>query len=1214
MLKKLDLNHKLYTPKTQALICMLLIAALMFGLFFPRMEFQKLQPELSLESTLIEDIQLLEIGENLKNLNTILVPEGRCDEQNEAVIGEEVSEDSKNEELGIKEELPEEVIEENPKEGDSENTSNETTEEGYEEGNQGQEGENTSKLDLAMVLTWYKYGNQPKTIVCGPSDKVTKNVNLMQLSDNGFRYDFSLNGSDAYRGKIRSVQLFEGNLPGRQIEKSGELKIELPKGADRREYRFEVHAAVGQSGNGGTSEEQEIVFSYVIRFEESMDLQLEMSWERTDGSTGVLSCDADRMAKRTVTNNELKENVFHFSTKFKGLQAKEAQLVSAEYRTDSGESGSLNPAGGALIFKKAIGSAEETYYLTYTAKINEKTVTFQYVIQYKEVLDVKLSFSWLEKGSVKRGMECQPGEKISVNVKNNQLSGGTLKYECLLTGVNGEHGRILNISYLSESGEGGGLRANGSLPVSLPEGKSSNKYTITVTALVNGQQMIFEVEILYTRDVSLEMSYDVSGTKRMLVCENKKARTAEAVYDDELTEGTLKYQMRLSGADQGDVEITEVKCYQSGSKKTVNLKSQGEIVLLLQEGKTGQNNFMVTAKDNHGAEYVFEINVPYKHRGENAVKIQTNLKNNQVIINETKTNLTVRAWTEDESGKVVDTIPANGTGTKLEVRLDGEVLSYASAGGDFSEYDLYPKNPEKGDSNTHTLYIRAEDAYGNYGELTILLKGKRSMEGQEIGTATIYVDMTVLGLGVVASVPYKVLSNEPVSYVVAKAVFGEDTGSPFGAADVTLGWSGRYRGTLSSGFYLQTLNPEKKAKTLEEEGWKSYGKNEEEIFEAIDAYFGKGTGLATLWRCIYRNGLNKSGGSGKYYGEHDFSQGSGWIYSINGKYFPVQGMDSYFLQDGDVLTLRYTLAYGWDVGSGTAGYGNTNGYCVKALNGSFDIQHKMETVTKEDGSKARICKCCGLEDNCAHENKIWKNLENGFHVEYCEDCKNTLGDSEVHIWDPAGGKEKHICVKCGFEKSHVWDEIANSNTATCTKEGIRKVQCAECHLVAEEKVPAKGHDTSGTWLHDKYQHSKKCKICKVTIEGSVGSHEYVADAYGDYSCKICGAGHDMNYCGNDRLVVIKATCKKIDYQCADCQFVMQKEGHFEEYHSFVDGKCEFCQTEDPNQNPEKPTPEPEKPTPEPEEPTPEPETPTPEPEEPTPEPEAPVSENGEEGV
>ena len=69
--------------------------------------------------------------------------------------------------------------------------------------------------------------------------------------------------------------------------------------------------------------------------------------------------------------------------------------MSAEYRTDSGESGSLNPAGGALIFKKAIGSAEETYYLTYTAKINEKTVTFQYVIQYKEVLDVKLSFSWL---------------------------------------------------------------------------------------------------------------------------------------------------------------------------------------------------------------------------------------------------------------------------------------------------------------------------------------------------------------------------------------------------------------------------------------------------------------------------------------------------------------------------------------------------------------------------------------------------------------------------------------------------------------------------------------------------------------------------------------------------------------------------------------------------------------------------------------------------
>ena len=38
----------------------------------------------------------------------------------------------------------------------------------------------------------------------------------------------------------------------------------------------------------------------------------------------------------------------------------------------------------------------------------------------------------------------------------------------------------------------------------------------------------------------------------------------------------------------------------------------------------------------------------------------------------------------------------------------------------------------------------------------------------------------------------------------------------------------------------------------------------------IDARFGAGTGLATLWRCLYRNGLTKSTGSGGTFGEMDY--------------------------------------------------------------------------------------------------------------------------------------------------------------------------------------------------------------------------------------------------------------------------------------------------------------------------------------------------------
>ena len=108
-----------------------------------------------------------------------------------------------------------------------------------------------------------------------------------------------------------------------------------------------------------------------------------------------------------------------------------------------------------------------------------------------------------------------------------------------------------------------------------------------------------------------------------------------------------------------------------------------------------------------------------------------------MIINETDTNLTVQAWSEDANGNVISYIPANGTDTELIVQLDGEILYYVSSSGVASEYTLHPANPEVGDTNPHELYIYAEDAFGNYGELRLDLQGQRREPGQQIGKATI---------------------------------------------------------------------------------------------------------------------------------------------------------------------------------------------------------------------------------------------------------------------------------------------------------------------------------------------------------------------------------------------------------------------------------------------------------------------------------------------
>lgn len=52
-------------------------------------------------------------------------------------------------------------------------------------------------------------------------------------------------------------------------------------------------------------------------------------------------------------------------------------------------------------------------------------------------------------------------------------------------------------------------------------------------------------------------------------------------------------------------------------------------------------------------------------------------------------------------------------------------------------------------------------------------------------------------------------------------------------------------------------------------------------------------------------------------GELDFTIGSGWMYSVNGEY-PNIGFADYVPKDGDDVRIRFTLAYGKDIGGGAA--------------------------------------------------------------------------------------------------------------------------------------------------------------------------------------------------------------------------------------------------------------------------------------------------------
>ncbi|MBR6657519.1 MAG: hypothetical protein IKL18_05035 [Oscillospiraceae bacterium] len=1160
----------LYNKKLQGGLCLFLVLAIIIGILFPGSELKTASPKNPL-------------GDDFYGINALLMGEeeegktGNLSTEKEEELTEDESESSEgnpeNTGEGEGESTETKPNDQMPNEEKSEETEDEQQstgdgDEGQEDGNVGEEGGELSELDIAMVMSWYKYGTDEKTIVCGPSDAVSKTINTAQLIDNELKYKFFTAGEDANKIDIYGVSVKEGDGTYREIFENGKITIELPDANSERDYTFVVDAVYKTKDENGKPVEQDVTFTYVLHCGYSMDLEMELHWEKTGGSQSVITCSANNSAARTINSSDLTDNTLNYTPSLIGALAEDAEIIEAEYTTASGQKGSLNKNGGSLVLRCANGSDRETYYLTFEVKSGEnpQTIFYHFTIVYVNTMDVQLSFTWLEKGTTPRLLVCQPDSSVSTKVKNNKLSAGTVKYEMELTGKDAENAKILNISYTSDATGGGKLSESGAIPVNLPEGYSSNTYKVQVLAIVGGKQVSFEIYLHFSSDVTLEMQYSViengGNSGRVVTCENGKTKNAEAIYDDQLENGILDYSMSVGGEDASDIAIKSVTCYQSGNGRTVALGSADSIALLLENGKTGENTFIVTAGDSAGAEYSFKISIPYKHRGENTIKISTNMIDGQVVTNETETNLSVNAWSEDAEGNVVDTIPANGTDTKLIVTFDGEQLSYVSSSGSASEYKFIPKNPEKGDTNTHVLHIYAEDAFGNYGELTLNLKGQRNQAGQKKGTATIYIDLSVLGLGVVESISYEVLADEPVSYVVAKAVLGMDTGDTFGSVENSLGWLGRYSGTLDTGFYLSSLTPGLSANALDGSSWNQYGSTEAEILQSIDDIFGRGTGLATLWRCIYRNGLNKSAGSDGTFGEFDFSSGSGWVFSIDGSYYPGQSMSDYKLEDGDVLTLRYTLAYGWDIGGGTTGYGNTAGYCVTAINGSFTINHQMEEVTGENGAVTYVCKCCGLEEGCSHENAVPMDMGDGTHITYCDDCGTFMGDYEDHIWEDNG--ENHTCSVCGAEESHNWKEIEGSNTATCTEGGMVSVSCVYCGTTAEEESDPNGHSLDERWNHTAEEHYQKCSVCEEIIEESKGRHEYEYDENDeDWYCEICDAGHDWDYCGNDALEITSATCEEITYYCPDCDTEMTWEGYFPEHHEFEDGYCIYCGEEDP---------------------------------------------------
>lgn len=150
------------------------------------------------------------------------------------------------------------------------------------------------------------------------------------------------------------------------------------------------------------------------------------------------------------------------------------------------------------------------------------------------------------------------------------------------------------------------------------------------------------------------------------------------------------------------------------------------------------------------------------------------------------------------------------------------------------------------------------------------------------------------------------------------------------------GFSPTYEGTATNAFYLRRINnsdigaysfiPPKLQEMLERDG-------------------------ATFTGRPNRDSL----------GEFDYTRGSGWMYAIDGDVYPGRSMSLYPVQPGMVIYLRFTLAYGKDIGGFVddgASYGSLSSYCRMWVNNNFnglelahDFQEtdRLEPTATEDG-------------------------------------------------------------------------------------------------------------------------------------------------------------------------------------------------------------------------------------------------------------------------
>lgn len=416
----------------------------------------------------------------------------------------------------------------------------------------------------------------------------------------------------------------------------------------------------------------------------------------------------------------------------------------------------------------------------------------------------------------------------------------------------------------------------------------------SLKASLNGQELTVGENYQYTAAGLLE------GENRIVLTTEHNGQRAEAAYAvvyEKPQEQKIRFDTSLQDEEVKKKKYSFYAQAYMGSEKLETLAVEKDGVLLekSEDGnyevllEEGENTFTLTAEKGTVTESV-SYTVTYIKQalgdgdGEgnpDAPEVTCTLGESGTNLNTDGSVLSFEVFPRDYKDK-----PLGASSISIVSfgdNGDNEVVMVWENQGDISfKAYLTPGN--------NTLIIYVTDEEDNTAELIYSIFCTASQAGDPIGTAHISVEATTVGSGILLSEDVEIFEGETASHAVMRLL-------------ESCGYRANYTGTLDSGFYLKYIEsdtdfvsgaiPDDLRAKLEE--------NYSEKDLHLDHF--------------YTNSL----------GEFDFTSKSGWMYQVNGVY-PNYGLSDCYLQNGDEMRIRFTLALGADIGgAGVTGNGSNEG-------------------------------------------------------------------------------------------------------------------------------------------------------------------------------------------------------------------------------------------------------------------------------------------------